>query len=287
MSKFETYVFNNENYIDLKPVQFGSEQCDPLHSIGPTVKNNYLFHYVISGKGKFFPVDPKTFEKKYYEISAGEGFLICPNVICSYQADEKDPWHYIWIEFNGLKSKIYMDEAGLNPDNPIFKVKENRNSIEIIKEMKSIVSNSKKNPSFIVGHLYLFINSLIEFSLNSTLTEADDLNEFYIREALNFIEENYNRNISVEDISKRCNLSKSYFTRIFKKHMNITPQEFLIHYKMMKACNLLKDKTLSISYISELLGYSNQFNFSVAFKKRFNLSPSKWRTTFLNNITEE
>ena len=285
MSKFETYVFNNENYIDLKPIQFGSEKCDPLHSVGPTVKNNYLFHYVISGKGKFFSVDPKTFEKKYYEVSPGEGFLICPNEICSYQSDENDPWHYMWIEFNGIKAKLYMEEAGLTPANPIFKLKERINSLKIIEEMKSIINNNKKNHSFIIGHLYLFINYLIEFSLNSTLNELDNLNELYIREALNFIEENYNRNISVEDVSNRCNLSKSYFTRIFKKHMNITPQEFLIQYKMLQACNLLKDKSLSISQVAELLGYSNQFNFSVAFKKKFNLSPSKWRTTFINNIS--
>ncbi|GAB6168610.1 AraC family transcriptional regulator [Clostridium carnis] len=282
MSKFETYIFNNENYIDLKPIQFGAEQCDPLHSIGPTVKNNYLFHYVISGKGKFFPVDSENFEKKYYEISAGEGFLICPNAICSYQADENYPWHYMWIEFNGLKAKMYMEEVGLNPKNPIFKAKEKDCSIEIIKRMRDIVNYPKKNPSFIIGNLYLFINSLIESSINSTLSEIDNLNEFYIREALNFIEFNYNRNISVEDVSNRCNLSKSYFSRIFKNHMNITPQEFLIQYKMSKACDLLKDTTLSISSISELLGYSNQFNFSVAFKKKYTISPSQWRKTYLN-----
>ncbi|MFG5867484.1 helix-turn-helix domain-containing protein [Clostridium perfringens] len=191
----------------------------------------------------------------------------------------------MWIEFNGIKAKLYMEEAGLTPANPIFKLKESINSLKIIEEMKSIISNNKKNPSFLIGHLYLFINSLIEFSLNSTLNELDTLNELYIREALNFIEENYNRNISVEDVSNRCNLSKSYFTRIFKKHMNTTPQEFLIQYKMLQACNLLKDKSLSISQVAELLGYSNQFNFSVAFKKKFNLSPSKWRTTFINNIS--
>ena len=287
MSKFDTYIFNNENYIDLKPIQFGSEQCDPLHSIGPTVKNNYLFHYVLSGKGKFFSVDSKTFKKTNYEVSAGEGFLICPNTISSYESDEHNPWHYIWIEFNGLKAKTFMEEAGLNVDNPIFKTKENSHSAEIIKQMRSIIKHPKKSPSFIIGYLYLFVNSLIEFSINSTLNEIDDLNEFYIREALNFIELNYNRNISVEDVARRCNLSKSYFSRIFKKHMNITPQEFLIEYKMLQACNLLKDKTLSISSVSELLGYSNQFNFSVAFKKKYNQSPSNWRKSYLNKISEK
>ena len=286
MSNFKTYVFNEKNYIDLRPIQLGCENCNPLHNVGPTIKNNYLFHYVLSGKGKFFSVNPKTFERKDYNVSPGEGFLICPNEICSYQSDKNDPWSYLWIEFNGLKAKLYMDEAGLTPSNPIFKLKENPNSIKIIEEMNFLINNNKKNPSFIIGHLYLFINYLIEFSLNNTLNKLNDINELYIREALNFIEENYSRNISVKDISNRCNLSKSYFTRIFKKHMNITPQEFLIQYKMLKACSLLKDKSLSISQIAELLGYSNQFNFSAAFKKNFNISPSKWRTTFIPSTVQ-
>ncbi len=63
MSKFETYVFNNENYIDLKPIQFGSEKCDPLHSVGPTVKIIIYFIMLYLVKGNFFSVDPKTFEK--------------------------------------------------------------------------------------------------------------------------------------------------------------------------------------------------------------------------------
>lgn len=286
MSKFKTYLFNNENYIDLKPIQFGSEQCKPSHSIGPTVKNNYLFHYVLSGRGKFFSVDSKTFKKTHYDISSGEGFLICPNTIYFYESDEHTPWHYIWIEFNGLKAKTFMEEAGLNTDNPIFKAKEKDYSIEIIKQMQSIINHPKRNSSFIIGYLYLFVNSLIESSINSNLNEMDDLNKFYIREALNFIELNYNRNISVEDIAKRCNLSKSYFSRIFKKHMNVTPQKFLIEYKMLHACNLLKDKTLSINTISESVGYSNQFNFSVAFKKKYNKSPSNWRKNYLKKISE-
>ena len=44
-------VFPNENFLDLRLYQYGWEQCAPLHSYGPSVRNHYLFHYVISGKG--------------------------------------------------------------------------------------------------------------------------------------------------------------------------------------------------------------------------------------------
>ncbi|HEM4173110.1 TPA: AraC family ligand binding domain-containing protein, partial [Streptococcus suis] len=49
----EFYVFNNRSYVDFYPIQFGMEACKPLHSFGPTMKQHYLFHYIISGSGTF------------------------------------------------------------------------------------------------------------------------------------------------------------------------------------------------------------------------------------------
>mgnify|MGYP000004972814 CR=1 FL=1 len=51
MSQNTFSMFPNERFIDLNIYQFGYEQCSPLHSFGPFVRNHYLFHYIISGKG--------------------------------------------------------------------------------------------------------------------------------------------------------------------------------------------------------------------------------------------
>lgn len=50
MSEVRFSIFKDEHYIDLTIMQYGFEQCKPLHSFGPYVRNNYLFHYVVSGK---------------------------------------------------------------------------------------------------------------------------------------------------------------------------------------------------------------------------------------------
>ncbi len=83
----EFYVFNNRSYVDFYPIQFGMEACKPLHSFGPTMKQHYLFHYIISGSGTFYD----TSDQREYHLTAGQGFLISPDAICSYEADEKDP----------------------------------------------------------------------------------------------------------------------------------------------------------------------------------------------------
>ena len=44
-------MFPNDNFLDFRLFQYGWEQCESLYSFGPFVRNHYLFHYVISGKG--------------------------------------------------------------------------------------------------------------------------------------------------------------------------------------------------------------------------------------------
>ena len=51
MSDSIFHIFSDERFLDLTVYQYGYEKCDPLHSYGPFVRNHYLFHYIISGKG--------------------------------------------------------------------------------------------------------------------------------------------------------------------------------------------------------------------------------------------
>ena len=76
--------------MDLTIYQYGYERCEPLKSFGPYVRNNYLFHYVISGKGTLNANDEKD-HTSHYHLSAGSGFLIEPGYVNTYYADEAEP----------------------------------------------------------------------------------------------------------------------------------------------------------------------------------------------------
>jgi transcriptional regulator, AraC family len=279
LADFKSYIFNNINYVDIILYQFGSERCDPLHSFGPTVKNHFLFHYVLSGKGRLYSFNKGTQnDSSIYTIKAGEGFLLTPNIINTYEADKDDPWNYVWVEFEGLKAQRYLEEIGLSSKNLIFTPKEYNNDDNSIKDNLMFLLNNPSAPdSAILGHLYLFFYALLENSSFNNTKSASNLQEFYVREAINYIEKNYNNNISVENIAKWCNLDRSYFGKIFKNSMKTTPQEFLIKYRLSKACEMLKDNNISIREISELTGYPNQFHFSRSFKEVYNMSPRQWR----------
>ena len=87
-------VFQDERFMDLTIYQYGYEKCEPLHSFGPYVRNNYLFHYVISGKGCLHANDEKG-DATYYDIQEGNGFIIEPGYVSTYYADNHQPWDYV------------------------------------------------------------------------------------------------------------------------------------------------------------------------------------------------
>ena len=68
-------IFPSMNFVDLGLYQFGKEDCEPAHSYGPAIRNHYLFHYILSGKGTLMWQDGKRRENKTV-LRAGQGFLI-------------------------------------------------------------------------------------------------------------------------------------------------------------------------------------------------------------------
>ena len=116
------YVFNF-NLHDLNLVEIGKQKCTPLYSFGPFIRNEYIFHYVISGKGYCsmgHDVQESSVQKPdqpsggptAHEVRAGEGFLIEPHTKHIYNADLNDPWHYIWVVFSGASAPHLLRSYG-------------------------------------------------------------------------------------------------------------------------------------------------------------------------------
>ena len=114
MEKAFKLDFENDKIGSLYVNCCGCSRTEPLHSFGPASKPHYLIHYVLSGKGVF------RFHDKEYRLEAGYGFLIQPNELAFYQADEKEPWSYLWVGFAGSRAEEYLTSMGLSERHPIF-----------------------------------------------------------------------------------------------------------------------------------------------------------------------
>lgn len=276
MSNLKFSIFPNENFVDLGLYQFGYEHTDPSHSYGPATRNHYLFHYVLSGTGILFADDSKGITKEY-RIKSSQGFMIFPNQITTYISDNKLPWEYVWVEFDGLRVKEALDIAELSFDNPVYHARFKEMREIMVQEMLYLTEHGEASPFHLIGHLYLFFDAMLKSITPETNSHQKKLQDYYIHKALSYIEQNFQNDITVEDIAKICGLNRSYFGKMFKDSTGKTPQQFLMTYRMIKATELLKLTKLSISDISNAVGYPNQLHFSRAFKNIYGIPPREWR----------
>ena len=126
MEENERSYWRNESYRaycpniilsrDLTIGEAGYERCDPKHSWGPGARNFWTFHLVESGKGVL------VINGRRLEIGEGDFFVMGPDDNVMYQADERDPWVYRWISFNGAKAQDIMNHISLGPSNPVVNI---------------------------------------------------------------------------------------------------------------------------------------------------------------------
>ena len=269
-------LFPNEQFLDLRPYQYGWEECAPLHSFGPFVRNHYLFLYIISGRGTLYS---HTSHDDIHEYSLGpnQAFLICPGQINLYTADEADPWKYVWIEFDGMRAEDSLLQAGLDQDRPIYNPRTVEEGERLRDQMLYFSEHAGRSPLHLVGRLSLFLDELIEFSDSRQDVSQRSQRDFYINEAVVYIQQNCHRELTVDEVAGFCKLNRNYFSRKFKEVVGCTPQEFLIRQRLTNAAELMQLTNLPIKTIAAQCGYPNQFHFSQAFKKYYGLPPREWR----------
>ena len=281
MQHFEFKIFPQNNYMDLTLIQFGREICKGGYSFGPAARNHYLFHFVISGKGTLY-ANNSSGTTDVYKINANEGFMLFPGQVSTYIADNDEPWEYIWLEFDGFQAKAAINAIGLSQDKPIYHPLSIKLCELALDEMIYIIEQKEAAPLHLIGHLYLFLDYLTRSAVTSQSQNKrkNNSSHYYISEAIKFIELNYQKDITVEDIAENCGLNRNYFGKKFKEEFGKTPQEFLMRFRMTKATELLEHSQLSIGEISCAVGYNDQLHFSRAFKNTYGISPRQWRDKY-------
>ena len=252
---------------------FGSEQCTPGYTFGPYVRTSYVLHLIRSGPGRL------TVRGKVYTIQAGQAFLICPGEKTVYQADQKDPWHYMWVGFHGLLAKEMMQRAGFSPEQPVITCPNIARLTDIMDHLLQTKELSFENDIRRTGYLYLLIAALISGNTGpeKRISEDQDTENQYVKAAVNLLINSPDPHIKVSDIADTIGISRGYLTSIFKKQMGVSPQEFQMNFRMERAGNLLRSTDNPVGTIAAELGYTDTMSFSKSFRRHFGASPTEYR----------
>ncbi len=108
-------------------------------------------------------------------------------------------------------------------------------------ELIYISQNSEQSPFHLMGHFYLFADLLAQSVARPQPAATSKMSDYYIKEAINYIEQNFQNDISIEDVAAVCGINRSYLGRIFRTSTGRSPQEFLIHYRMTKSGGIAED----------------------------------------------
>ena len=250
----------------LQPVHSGEERCAPGHSWGAGVRTYYLIHYVVSGTGVYHC------GQKTYSLHAGQIFVVYPNTIIKYQADKDDPWHYVWVAFTGSDGEAILAEAGVTPDHPVRSLQNGDDILEVIRAMPQNKGASTKANLHFSARLHDFLSLLLPSCQAERDTES-----VYFTEATRYIKAHYALDITVEDVAAKVGISRKYLFVVFKKHVGISPKEYILDYRMRRAKDFLADPSLPVGSIAYSVGYKDPLTFSKIFKQRTGLSPSDYR----------
>ncbi len=248
----------------------GLSRTESMHSFGPALKPHYLIHYILSGRGRF------STGGKEYPLEAGYGFLITPDELAFYQADEKEPWTYVWVGFSGTQAAEYVKNIGLSVRQPVFRSDASEELYRIVKDMMEHNTFGLSNDLRRNGQLGVFLSVIAEGSRIEKTSEADRAN-VYVRKAVSFIQSNYCNPIKVTDVAEYVCINRSYLYTLFQNSMGMSPQQFLTTFRITKATELLQLTSIPIESIALSCGYRDPLVFAKAFRQMKQMSPSSYR----------
>lgn len=272
----ESYVLHlrqqYQKFSDLYLCYCGYARCEPLHSYGPAVRPNYLLHYIMDGRGTY------SVDGTVYTLGRGEGFLIEPNKQTFYQADENEPWHYLWIGFDGAKAESCLRSIGLGGERLTFRCEGGDELLELVREMLHY-NTPDTEADFLLESLLCRFFARLARGLSTTVDSLSktDRENLYVHKAVEYIRNNFANGITVGDVAHYVALNRSYLFTLFQRVLGVSPQEYLTLFRLTHAKEQLTLTDASVANIAMSCGYQDPQVFSKAFKQHFGLTPLKYR----------
>lgn len=281
------HFYNTDYDSEITLVQCGHHYTIPGYGYGPMIRDHYLIHFVIQGKGRFY------LHNNVYNLTAGNCFLIYPHQIAYYESDVNEPWEYCWIGIAGYMVEKILRMIGFSYSKPVTHFNSKTLVGKILQMNETAASccgNVLVKPLLIDGILREVLYDIVKDSkgrgsISQASTECDTsqifgrgkYNNEYVNMVLNIIQTSFQENIQVEKIAERVSLNRSYLSALFKKETGKSIKEFLIYYRVEQSLPLLKEKNKSIKEIAQIVGFRDSLYFSRVFKRLKSCSPLEYR----------
>lgn len=243
--------------------------------------DSYLFMIVLSGKG-IFTYNEETIYLKPNDIV----FIDCKKKY-SHRSSSTDPWELIWVHFNGPSIANYYKLFFGKMDSIVFNSHSSSDFENTLFQLIDLASSENATSELLSSNL---LNTLITQAL--TLEKLDikinrNINSEKINQIKQYIDKNFKKKLSLDNIAKKFYISKYYMSREFKKNYGITINNYVVNKRTTLAKELLRFTDKSIGEIGQLCGIIDNSYFNKVFQKNENMSPSEYRKKWNGMSLEE
>ena len=227
----------------------------------PSPRHDYSLLYVINGSLDFWSGEDRL------SITAGCFAIIPPHITLQFGTD-RSFLNYYWLNYTGALAENVGKDVCLEP----YKVYNIGMCEDIREQYKKIF-----NEFLINDKLFPTVSGARLMELMVALSRKTTSGEKPYLQSVEYIHKHYNEDISVKQLSAMESISPSYYRRVFKDKMGISPQDYITNQRINAACFYLVGSRSSVEEISALVGYQDQFYFSRIFKKNTGFSPQQYR----------
>lgn len=250
--------------------EIGTLQAKKQHISKRENLNSFLFITVNSGSGTLH------YNGQDFPVQKGECIFIDCNV-SYYHSTSDDLWNISWIHFNGPTVSIIYNKYQERGGSPAFipkNIKQYNNILESL--YNNAISSDYVRDMKINADLSSLLTMLMIDSWNPENNlqskKADTLEQ--IRE---YLEKNYAKKITLDELAERYFINKYYLTRIFKKKYGVSITTYLTNIRITHAKQDLRFTNKSIERIGTDNGFKELYYFSRIFKKTEGLSPQTYK----------
>lgn len=240
--------------------------------------NSIELTYIVDGDPGTAIINGDSYTLKEHQL-----YVIGPNVIHSFDTTltYQDEILTLLIPLNWLSDKldyynqVHFDVGPIDLNLPKYQ--------HLLNSMQAIVAYKRKNKNGVAEQLDTVsaLHYMASFVLTQrTFVGKQDLelsSPIIIQEIMQKIQNEYQTNITIEQLSEDNHVSVAHLIRLFKKYVGVSPKNYLIQTRLSAATKLLKDTDNSIETIAEQTGFGSTKNFFVLFRKRYRVTPSEYR----------
>jgi AraC-like DNA-binding protein len=225
--------------------------------------------YIIKGQGTF------NAEGITYTVNPGSMFLVMPGMRHSYKPVFETGWHEYWVGFNGSFFMKLAREGILSKEHIFFDMGLHEQYLNIFDDIFEEVRAQRPLYQFKAG---IGVMTLLgEMLSHERRKEQPNYYQKTVEKAKYLMEFNIYGAINLSSIAEQIGISTSRLNEIFKTYTAMTPYQYYIHIKILKAERLLEQPDACVKEVAFRLGFEDQYYFSRLFKNKTGVTPSRWK----------